>query len=56
MLTAWKVSKYGVFSGPYLETFDRVTIQEIISNTAKFEKLNEDPTLNGEAWLQRFSL
>ena len=30
------------------------TIQEIISDTSKFEKLNEDPTLKGEASLQRF--
>ena len=29
-------------------------IQEIISNTSKFEKLNEDPTLKREASLQRF--
>ena len=29
-------------------------IQEIISDTSKFEKLNEDPTLRCEASLQRF--
>ena len=29
-------------------------IQEIISNTSKFEKLNEDPILKREASLQRF--
>ena len=29
-------------------------IQEIISDTSKFEKLNEDPTLRREASLQRF--
>ena len=29
-------------------------IEEIISDTTKFEKLNEDPTLKGEASLQRF--
>ena len=29
-------------------------IQEIISDTFKFEKLNEDPTLKREASLQRF--
>ena len=29
-------------------------IEEIISDTSKFEKLNEDPTLKGEASLQRF--
>ena len=29
-------------------------IQEIISDTSKFEKLNEDPTLKREASLQRF--
>ena len=29
-------------------------IQEIISDTSKFEKLNQDPTLNREASLQRF--
>ena len=29
-------------------------IQEIISDTSKFEKLNEDPTLQREASLQRF--
>ena len=29
-------------------------IQEIISDTSKFEKLNEDPTLKHEASLQRF--
>ena len=29
-------------------------IQEIISDTYKFEKLNEDPTLKREASLQRF--
>ena len=29
------------------------TIQEIISDTSKFEKLNEDPTLKGEPFLQR---
>ena len=28
-------------------------IEEIISNTSKFEKLDEDPTLEGEASLQR---
>ena len=30
------------------------TIEEIISDTSKFEKLNEDPTLNREASLERF--
>ena len=30
------------------------TIQEIISDTSKFEKLNEDPTLKREASLQCF--
>ena len=30
------------------------TIQDIISDTSKFEKLNKDPTLKPEAWLQRF--
>ena len=30
------------------------TIQEIISDTSKFEKLNQDPTLESEASLQRF--
>ena len=29
-------------------------IEEIISDTSKFEKLNEDPTLRREASLQRF--
>ena len=29
-------------------------IEEIISNTSKLEKLNEDPTLKREASLQRF--
>ena len=29
-------------------------IQEIISNTSKLKKLNEDPTLKGQAALQRF--
>ena len=29
-------------------------IEEIISDTSKFEKLNEDPTLKSEASLQRF--
>ena len=29
-------------------------IQEIISNTSKFKKLIEDPTLKGQASLQRF--
>ena len=29
-------------------------IEEIISDTCKFEKLNEDPTLKREASLQRF--
>ena len=29
-------------------------IQEIISNSSKFEKFNEDPTLKCEASLQRF--
>ena len=33
--------------------YDNVT-QEIISDTSKFEKLNEDPTLKLEASLQRF--
>ena len=33
--------------------YDNVT-QEIISDTSKFEKLNEDPTLKREASLQRF--
>ena len=31
-------------------------IQEIISDTSKFNKLNEDPTLKREASLQRFLL
>ena len=30
------------------------TIQEIISDTSKFEKLNEDPTMKCEASLQHF--
>ena len=30
------------------------TIQEIISDTSKFKKLNEDPNLKHEASLQRF--
>ena len=30
------------------------TIQELISDTSKFAKLNEDPTLKREASLQRF--
>ena len=30
------------------------TIEEIISDTSKFQKLNEDPTLKREASLQRF--
>ena len=30
------------------------TIQEIISNTSKFKKLNEDPILKREALLQHF--
>ena len=30
-------------------------IQEIISDTSKLEKLNEDPTLELEALLERFS-
>ena len=29
-------------------------VEEIISDTSKFEKLNEDPTLKREASLQRF--
>ena len=29
-------------------------IQKIISDTSKFEKLNEDPTLKREASIQRF--
>ena len=29
-------------------------IEEIISDTSKFEKLNEDPTSKREASLQRF--
>ena len=29
-------------------------IQELISDTSKLEKLNEDPTLKREASLQRF--
>ena len=29
-------------------------IQELISDTSKFEKLNEDPTMKREASLQRF--
>ena len=29
-------------------------IEEIISDTSKFKKLNEDPTLKREASLQRF--
>ena len=32
------------------------TIEEIISDSCKFEKLNEDPTLKHEASLQRFLL
>ena len=34
----------------------RITIQEIISDTPKFEKLVEDPTLKREASLQDFLL
>ena len=30
------------------------TIEEIISNTSKFEKFSEDPTLKRKASLQRF--
>ena len=30
-------------------------IEEIVSDTSKLEKLNEDPTLKREASLQRFS-
>ena len=30
------------------------TAQEIISDTSKFEKLNEDPTLKRKASLKRF--
>ena len=30
------------------------TIEEIISDTSKLKKLNEDPTLKREASLQRF--
>ena len=30
------------------------TIEEIISDASQFEKLNEDPTLKGEASLQCF--
>ena len=33
---------------------DNNTIEEIISDKSKFEKLNEDPTLKREASLQRF--
>ena len=29
-------------------------LEEILSDTCKFEKLNEDPTLKREASLQRF--
>ena len=29
-------------------------IEEIISDTSQFKKLNEDPTLKRKAWLQRF--
>ena len=36
------------------ELYDNA-IQEIISGTFKFEKLNEDPTLKREASLQHFS-
>ena len=32
------------------------TIEEIISDTSKFQKLNEDPTMKREASLQRFLL
>ena len=35
-------------------TFVHNAIREIISDTSKFEKLNEDPTLKREASLQRF--
>ena len=34
--------------------FYKNAIEEIISDTSKFEKLNEDPTLKCEASLQRF--
>ena len=34
--------------------FYKNAIEEIISDTSKFEKLNEDPTLKSEASLQRF--
>ena len=30
MYTVWKVSKYGVFSGPYLDTFHTVVIARLI--------------------------
>ena len=36
------------------QKFYNNAIEEILSDTSKFEKLNEDPTLKCEASLQRF--
>ena len=36
------------------QKFYNNAVEEIISDTSKFEKLNEDPTLKREASLQRF--
>ena len=36
------------------QKFYNNAIEEILSDTSKFEKLNEDPTLKCEASLERF--
>ena len=47
------MGKYRPKKTPYLDTFDTVAIQEIISDASKFGKLNEKPTLKREASRQR---
>ena len=40
--TMWKVSKYGVFSGPYLETFHAVLVQELNQGREQYPWYNKN--------------
>ena len=37
--TAWKVSKYGIYSGPYLNIFDTAIRLKILENKEMLRKL-----------------
>ena len=56
LLLLWVIMKPNKGNGVVILDWkpDHNAIQEIISDTSKFKKLNEDPTLKQEASLQRF--